>query len=76
MATSILDSKVEYVRKEFLGEEEKLDLREEDEAALEFDEDGDAHLSQTESVDPDKKQGEAEGKGESQVEERKHGMRM
>lgn len=76
MATSILDSKVEYVRKEFLGEEEKLDLREEDEAALEFDEDGDAHLSQTESVDPDKKQGEAEGKGESYEEERKHGMRM
>ena len=75
MATSVLDSKIEYVRRAYLGEDDKLDVREEDESALEFDETGDAHLEQGESLGADKKQGEGEGKGKesSETEEHKRG---
>lgn len=76
MATSVIDSKIEQVRRVYLGEKEddKLDIREEEESMLEIDETGDAHLVEGESLDPDKKQGQDEGKNEPSVaEEQKRG---
>jgi len=75
MATSILDSKIEYVRRTYLGEDDKLDIREEDESTLEFDEMGDAYLDEGESLGADKKQGRGEGDGHepSEPEEHKRG---
>ena len=59
-ATNFVDVRIEQVRRERL--EESLDVREENESTLEFDESGDAHLGYTESLVSDKKQGEGEGK--------------
>lgn len=65
MATSVVDVRIENIRNERLGEkaDDKLDVREENESILEFDESGDAYLGQSESLVSDKKQGEGEGKG-------------
>jgi hypothetical protein len=66
-ATNIIESKIDEVRRLYLGEDDrqmrdgdKLDVREEDEATLEYDETGDAHLAPGESLGADKKQGESE----------------
>ena len=65
MATSVVDVRIDSIRQVYLGEKEsdKLDVREDEESTLEFDEDGDAHLGQGESLGADKKQGAGEGKG-------------
>lgn len=75
MATSVLDSKIEHVRKVYLGEEDKLDIREEEVSTLEYDETGDAHLGEGESLGADKKQGHGEGVNQepSETEEHKRG---
>ena len=73
MATSIVDVRIDAIREVFLGEKEndKLDVREDEESTLEFDETGDAHLGQGESLGADKKQGDGEGKGHDASEQEK-----
>ncbi len=73
MATSIVDVRIDAVRQVYLGEKEddRLDVREEDATTLEFDETGDAHLGQGESLGADKKQGESEGKNRNGSEQEK-----
>ena len=80
MATSVVDVRIDAIREVFLGEKEddKIDAREDVESTLEFDESGDAHLGQGESLGADKKQGEGEGKGQhvseqDKPEEHRHG---
>ena len=80
MATSVVDVRIDAIREVFLGEKEddKIDAREDVESTLEFDESGDAHLGQGESLGADKKQGEGEGKGQyaseqEKPEEHRHG---
>lgn len=74
MATSVLDSKIEYVRRVYLGEKEddKLDVREEEESTLEYDETGDAYLGEGESLGADKKQGHGEGNSQEPSESEEH----
>lgn len=81
MATSIVDVRIDAIREVYLGEKEtdKIDAREDVESTLEFDESGDAHLGQGESLGADKKQGEGEGKGQhasgqENPEEHRHGV--
>jgi len=73
MATSIVDVRIDAIREVFLGEKEndKIDAREDVESTLEFDESGDAHLGQEDSLGADKKQGEGEGKGRGSSEQDK-----
>lgn len=74
MSTSVLDAKIEEVRRVYLGEREddKLDLREDDEPTLEYDDSGDAHLAQSEVLSADKKQGDVEGKCKDYSESEDH----
>ena len=64
LATSIVDSKIEKVRRMYLDAKEqedgKPDLREDVEPVIEYDEDGDLHIGNGKSRDADKKQGEGE----------------
>ena len=72
MATSVVDVRIDAVRQVYLGEKEndKLDIREEEESTIEYDETGNAHLGMGESLGADKKQGEGENHGKEQGEEK------
>lgn len=74
MATGIIDAKIEEVRKVYLCEKdaEKLDVREDEESAIEYGEDGDMQLGSEESLGADKKQGEGEKQGQEQGESEEH----
>ena len=77
MATSVIDAKIEEIRRVYLGEKEddKLDVREDEESTIEYDEDGDMQLGRGEVLGADKKQGEGENRGQehSETEEHKRG---
>lgn len=74
-ASSVLDCKIEEIRRLYLNEreEDKLDIREEEESCLEVDDTGDVQLSSSESLAADKKQGEGEGREPAVKEEQKRG---
>jgi antirestriction protein ArdC len=77
MATSVIDSKFEEIRRLYLGdnEDDKLDLREDVESSIEYDDDGDMHLGRSEVLGADKKQGDSENKGkDSETEDHKRGV--
>ena len=60
MATGIIDAKIDEVCRQYLGQDDKLDVREDEEPTLEYDEMGDAQLTEGESLGADKKQGAGE----------------
>lgn len=70
LATSIVDIRIEDIRERYLGESVKDDLREDEESAIEFDEDGDMEITVENSLEPDKKQGA--GENQSPVGEQEH----
>ena len=60
MATGIIDAKIDEVCRQYLGQDDKLDVREDEEPTLEYDEMGDAQLTEGERLGADKKQGASE----------------
>lgn len=74
MATSVIDAKIEEIRRVYLGEKEddKLDVREDEESTIEYDDDGDMQLGRGEVLGADKKQGEGENKGQEYSETEEH----
>lgn len=74
MATSVLDSKIEEVRRQYLGEkaDDRLDIREDDTSTIAYEENGDMVLDSDEVLGADKKQGEGENKGQEQGEAEEH----
>ncbi len=76
LGTSLVDSKIEEVRRIYIDKEDKIDVREDEDTLIDIDEDGDISVTEEENLNPDKKQGESEDQEVSIPEEKHRSMRI